>query len=52
MRPSLKEYLTPRWVSFTLTIPGQNYIDAHIGDTYTVTLEPSPKSHPTALCEV
>jgi methyltransferase len=31
MRPSHQEYLMPGWVRFTLTIPGQNYIDAHIG---------------------
>jgi hypothetical protein len=29
MRPSHQEYLTPAWVRFTLTIPGQNYIDAY-----------------------
>jgi hypothetical protein len=29
MRPSYQEYLTPAWVRFTLTIPGQNYIDAY-----------------------
>jgi single-strand DNA-binding protein len=29
MRPASQEYLTPAWVRFTLTIPGQNYIDAY-----------------------